>query len=296
MKTPDYDNLLVTPPLVSIVIPTYNRKHIISRAIDSVLNQTYDHFEILVVDDGSTDGTSEFLKNRYKKTIRVIFQENQGASAARNKGIESARGKFVAFLDSDDQWLHTKLETQISFLEENPSVALLCARTYRADNPSKVNTYLSEAITGDLFSTLYTHSFVSTPTVVVKKEVLEQVGGFDTRYVSAEDFDLWLKITRVYNCAFLPDYVAIVNRGGDNLSKDKITLHYHAISILKKYFDKNIIPINKYKKVISDSYIALGRNYFKTGEKSLARKNFLKSFAVFPFRLRSIRYFAKSFF
>ncbi len=284
----------VVHPIVSVVIPTYNRKKIISRAIESVLNQTYKNYEIIIVDDGSSDGTAEYIKELYNNKINLIPQKNQGASSARNTGVAHAKGKYIAFLDSDDEWVQSKLEIQMAFLDKNPEVTLLCGRTYRADNINKVNSYLTERIIGDLFTTLYTHSFVSTPTVIVKRDILDQVGGFDLNYKSAEDFDLWLKITKNFKCAFLPDLVAIVNRGEDNLSTDKITLHKHAIEILAKYYDKNRIPLGTYKKAISNSLIALGRSYLKTGQVFLARKSFIKSFKIYPVRLRSLRYLLKA--
>ncbi len=287
-------NSNVDYPIVSVVIPTYNRKSIISRAINSVLNQTYKNYEIIIVDDGSTDDTIEYIKDHFNSKVKCISQKNKGASSARNRGISEAKGKYVAFLDSDDEWVESKLQGQVAFLEKNPEIALLCGRTYRSDNIKKVNSSISQSIVGDLFPTLFMHSFVSTPTVIVKKEVLDEVGGFDTNYKSAEDFDLWLKITKNYKCAFLPDLVAIVNRGKDNLSTDKITLHLHALTILEIHYDENRIPRNKYNKAISDSYIALGRNYLKSGQISQAKKSFIKSFKIFPFRLRSIRYLMKA--
>ncbi|MCK5096853.1 MAG: glycosyltransferase [Desulfobacteraceae bacterium] len=281
-------------PIVSVVIPTYNRKDIISRAIESVRNQTYKNYEIIIVDDGSTDGTVDYIKNHYNNKIHCISQENQGASSARNKGISEAKGKYIAFLDSDDEWVDSKLTTQVAFLEENPEIALLCGRTYRSDNIKKVNSPLAQKITGNLFTILYSHSFVSTPTVIVKKDVLDQVGAFDLNYKSAEDFDLWLKITHDYQCAFLPDLVAIVNRGKDNLSTDKITLHIHALDILEKHYDKRLIPDRVYKKAISNSLIALGRNYLTSGQTSKAKECFIRSFKLYPFRLRSLRYLLKT--
>ncbi len=287
-------NSNVDHPIVSVVIPTYNRKDIISRAINSVLNQTYENYEIIIIDDGSTDGTIEYIKNHFNSKIKCISQKNKGASAARNRGISEANGKYIAFLDSDDEWVESKLKDQFAFLDKNPEIALLCGRTYRSDNVKRVNSSLSKSIVGNLFNTLFMHSFVSTPTVIAKKEVLDAVGGFDTSYKSAEDFDLWLKITKNYKCAFLPDLVAIVNRGKDNLSTDKITLHLHALTILENHYDKNRIPRNVYKKAMSDTYIALGRNYLKSGQISKAKKSFIKSFRIFPFRLRSIRYLMKA--
>ncbi|MCK5311333.1 MAG: glycosyltransferase [Desulfobacteraceae bacterium] len=281
-------------PVVSVVIPTYNRKDIISRAIESVYNQIYKNYEIIIVDDGSTDGTVDYLKEHYNNKIHYVFQKNRGASSARNKGISKAKGKYIAFLDSDDEWVDTKLETQVAFLKKNPEIALLCGKTYRSDNIKKVNTPLTEEITGNLFTTLYSHSFVSTPTVIVKKEILDQVGAFDLNYKSAEDFDLWLKITHEYKCAFLPDLVAVVNRGDDNLSTDKITLHIHALDILEKHYDKQLIPDRVYKKAISNSLIALGRNYLTSEQISKAKECFFRSFKLYPFRLRSLRYMLKA--
>ncbi len=116
-------------PTVSVIIPTYNRRAYVQEAIDSVLAQTYTDYEIIVIDDGSTDGTGEALRERYGDKIIYEWQENQGLSAARNRGIESSRGQYIALLDSDDLWMPEKLERQVACLSQHPEVAMV-ARAY----------------------------------------------------------------------------------------------------------------------------------------------------------------------
>ena len=118
-------------PTVSVIIPTYNRRTYVQEAIDSVLAQTYPDYEIIVIDDGSTDGTDQVLHARYGDRIRYVWQENQGESAARNRGIALARGEYIALLDSDDLWLPDKLAKQIPFLDSHPGAVLALPQVWQ---------------------------------------------------------------------------------------------------------------------------------------------------------------------
>lgn len=206
-------------PRVSVIIPTYNRGWIIKEAIDSVLAQDYNEFELIVVDDGSTDDTSEVLDS-YKDAVKVFSQRNKGVSAARNRGIAETSGEFIAFLDSDDLWLPQKLSTQIDFFNQMPD-ALICQteevwiRNGLRVNPKKRHKKPS----GMIFKPSLELCLVSPSSVMIHRSLFERVGNFDETLPACEDYDLWLRIS----CRFpihLVDTPLIIKRGGhdDQLS------------------------------------------------------------------------------
>lgn len=217
-------------PLVSVIIPTYNRREYLSRAIDSVLGQTYPGFELLVVDDGSTDETPDLLK-AYGRDIRVIRQANTGVSSARNAGIRAAGGELIALLDSDDSWLPEKLAHQVDFFRASPQ-AMICQtqeiwiRNGKRVNPKKRHRKFS----GMIFEKTLPLCLVSPSAVMMRASLFREVGLFDERLPACEDYDLWLRITWKYP-VHLIDIPLIVKHGGhpDQLSAmpelDKYRIH-----------------------------------------------------------------------
>jgi len=212
-------NKIEIKPQVSVIIPTYNRSWIIKEAIDSVLAQDYKEFELIVVDDGSTDHTSDVLDSS-RNVIKVLSQKNKGVSAARNRGIAEASGQFIAFLDSDDLWLPQKLSAQVEFFNQTPN-ALICQteevwiRNGLRVNPKKRHKKLS----GMIFKPSLELCLVSPSAVMIQRSLFDRVGEFDETLPACEDYDLWLRIS----CRFpvhLIDRPLIIKRGGhdDQLS------------------------------------------------------------------------------
>jgi glycosyltransferase involved in cell wall biosynthesis len=207
-------------PSVSVIIPTYNRGWILGEAIDSVLAQEYSDYELIVVDDGSTDDTQEIL-DLYGQDIVVFRQPNQGVSAARNLGIAESRAELVAFLDSDDLWLPQKLTRQVAFFQSNP-VALICqteetwVRNGVRVNPKKRHQKLA----GMIFEPSLALCLVSPSAVMIRKTLFDTVGLFDESLPACEDYDLWLRVSCRYP-VFLIDEPLVIKRGGhqDQLSK-----------------------------------------------------------------------------
>jgi glycosyltransferase involved in cell wall biosynthesis len=226
---------------VSVIIPTYNRGWILNEAIDSVLAQTFDAYEVIVVDDGSEDNTAEILKN-YSNKIRIIHQKNKGVSAARNLGIKSSSGRFIALLDSDDLWLPEKLERQISFFRKN-SGAMICQtqeiwiRKGKRVNPCKHHKKLS----GMIFEPSLSLCLVSPSAVMFKRELLETVGFFDESLYACEDYDLWLRVSLKFP-VYLIDEALIIKRGGhdDQLSRSPMLDKYRIVAI-KKLLNQNLL-------------------------------------------------------
>ena len=207
-------------PKVSVVIPTYNRGWVLREAIDSVLAQDYTDYELIVVDDGSTDNTREILDS-YGRDIIVLQQPNQGVSAARNRGIAESRAQLVALLDSDDIWLPQKLTRQVAFFKSNPD-ALICqteetwVRNGVRVNPKKRHHKFS----GMIFEPSLALCLVSPSAVMIRKTLFDTVGLFDESLPACEDYDLWLRVSCRYP-VFLIDEPLIIKHGGheDQLSK-----------------------------------------------------------------------------
>jgi GT2 family glycosyltransferase len=220
---------------VSIIIPTYNRGRMIREAVESVLNQEFkEGFELIVVDDGSDDNTGDILRG-YEDRITVIRQENKGVSAARNRGIASASGELIAFLDSDDLWLPGKLSCQTDFFRKNPQ-ALICQteeiwiRSGLRVNPMKKHQKRS----GMIFEPSLALCLVSPSAVMMRRELFDRAGLFDETLPACEDYDLWLRVSSRYP-VFLIKTPLIIKRGGheDQLSKAPGLDQYRIRSIIK---------------------------------------------------------------
>lgn len=189
--------------LVSVVIPTFNCADFLVQAVRSVLAQTYPDFEIIVVDDASTDDTESALLP-FGNRVRYIRQERGGPSAARNRGILQAQGELIAFLDADDLWRPTKLARQIDYVKYHPEAVLVYTDFTRGPRPGSNNESRLQVFkprdSADAFHALLDENFIATPTVVVRREALAQSGLFDPTLKGSEDFDLWLRLAGEPGC------------------------------------------------------------------------------------------------
>lgn len=209
-----------THPLVSVIIPTYNRSDLVCEAIDSVLAQDYRPFDVIVIDDGSTDDTPERLA-AYGDRIHRIVQPNRGVSAARNAGIAVANGEYLSFLDSDDLWEKNKLSAQMAFFRDHPEAVICQCEEIWIRNGKRVNPMNKhKKPSGMMFAPSLHLCLVSPSAVVIKRSLLEAVGVFDESLLACEDYDLWLRI----GCRW-PIYTTadrhVIKRGGheDQLSR-----------------------------------------------------------------------------
>ncbi len=231
---------------ISVIIPTFNRAAILPRAVDSVLAQTVAPQELIVVDDGSTDSTQDVLAS-YISQIKVITQSNKGVSAARNTGINHAKGDWFALLDSDDEWKPSKLERQIDYIEHNPSCKILQTqenwiRHGLWANPKNKHNKPS----GWIFQNCLKMCVVSPSAVIIHREVFEKVGFFDETLLACEDYDLWLRIALHYPIDLL-DESLIVKYGGhdDQLSRAIWGLDRFRIQALDKLLDNPAVNPNQ---------------------------------------------------
>ena len=222
-----YDNLSM--PTVSVIIPTYNRAWAIREALDSILAQDYRDFEIVVVDDGSTDNTQQILES-YQQ-VSVVRQDHLGVSAARNAGIARAAGSLIAFLDSDDSWLPGKLSVQVGMFDTNPDVLICQTEEIWIKNGVRINPKKRhKKYSGMIFEHCLELCIVSPSAVMMRRCLFDKIGGFDETLSVGEDYDLWLRIS----CRF-PVYLIktplVIKRGGhpDQLSArrcmDRFRIH-----------------------------------------------------------------------
>ena len=181
-------------PRVSAIIPTYNRKAFVLEAIESVLAQTYKDYELIVVDDGSDDGTAEALK-QYGERIRYVYQRHGGVSTGRNRGLELARGEFIAFLDSDDLWLPKKLQMQVAFMDANPQAQICYTDEIWIRRGVRVNPRKKHAkYSGWIYPYCLPLCIISPSSALMRRDIFAEVGSFDPAFPVCEDYDLWLRV------------------------------------------------------------------------------------------------------
>lgn len=253
---------------VSAIIPSYNREKTIRRCIDSVLRQTYEVSEIIVVDDGSTDRTLEILANEYKENVKVIKQQHKGAQAARNAGIRAAESEYIAFLDSDDEWTEKKIELQMQVLERNPD-AVVCGNGYVVqDGRKKIWRVLGYS--GCVYKMILVSPFVLFPTIITKKENLLEIGLLDENVPSYQEWDTAIMLSKVCEFVFLdkPLFIYYLH-DGEAISKDKKRdidgLEYvcqkHKYDILEQYGLIGIV--RRYEVIMNKCKTLKDKRYFK---------------------------------
>ena len=237
---------------VSVVIPTHNRAATIERAVESVLAQTYKNIELIVVDDAGQDETLSLLK-KYSSVKTIVLNAPAGVSAARNRGVRASRGEWVAFLDSDDEWLPDKLEKQRKLLrrEETP---LVHSEEIWIRNGRRVNSKKKHRKSGgDIFERCLKLCLISPSAVVMKRTLFDEMGGFDENFPVCEDYDLWLKITSLHPVAFVPEPL-IVKYGGhpDQLSRRYKCMDLWRVRALERILSLRTLGGERRQRVVEE--------------------------------------------
>lgn len=256
------------PPLVSVILPTFNRAGVLSRAIDSVLDQTYKNIELIIVDDGSTDNTGNFLK-KYDNKLCYIHQSNRGVSAARNTGIRQAKGRFIAFIDSDDKWMPSKLEEQLRFFSDHnaDNIALVCTdvdiidfngghHERRRFIPRNSSCILNAV---DVFKDPY----LGLPTVMIRADAIDMNNVFDETLKSAEDLDFYLRITVNHNAGYLHKKLVEVYQSHNSLSAT-ITSYDDNIRVITRFLEQHAKLFEGHKKEIHALLHGVFMDYART--------------------------------
>lgn len=223
---------------IAVVIPTYNRKLLLARALRSVYAQTRVPDQIIVIDDGSTDGTESMVKTDFPG-VDYYYQDNAGVSAARNRGIKRSTSEWLAFLDSDDEWLPEKLELQELVLQQSPEQRVCHTEEIWIRNGKRVNPMLKHAKTGGwIFQRCLPLCAMSPSSIMIHRELFNQLGDFDETLPACEDYDFWLRITAHYPVLFI-EQPQIVKYGGheDQLSAKYWGMDRFRIQALDKLLD-----------------------------------------------------------
>jgi glycosyltransferase involved in cell wall biosynthesis len=240
--------------MVTVIIPTFNRAHLVGRAVSSVLFQTYKGYEILVVDDGSTDSTQDVVEQFGSRIKYLQLGSNRGISAARNAGIRMSTAPFVAFLDSDDYWLPEKLSAQMDFFRHNPGFRicqteeLWIRHEYRV-NPGKNHRKPS----GDIFLPSLRMCLVSPSAVMISRSLLDETGLFDETLPACEDYDLWLRIASRYPVPLIGRPL-LVKTGGhaDQLSRRFPAMDRFRIRSLANLLHRNILTLRQEEATLKE--------------------------------------------
>jgi len=282
-------------PLVSVIIPAGNAEAFLKESIESVLIQTYQNFEIIVVDDGSIDKTRD-IASGYGRKVTYLYQEHQGVSAARNRGIRSSCGDWVAFLDADDVWLPGRLEEGVEFCKNHQDVGLVFSDVELFSAEGVVlSSFLGEksmgprllggnGIVNDAFELLLDENFISTPTVMVRRDCLNAVGLFDESLHSVEDRELWLRVAAQYRIACIPKVLCRKRCHDSNISSDRLLALQSIIKVLERVAipsrDSNQRSSLAQRARLAAAYFALGYHYFNIGDYPQARQNFVASLSM----------------
>ena len=209
---------------VSVIIPTYNRAELLERSVKSVQEQTYKKWEIIVVDDGSTDNTEDIINKLNDARVRYIKNEkNLGAAASRNRGVEFAKYDYVAFQDSDDMWRIDKLEKQMTYLHQNTDYDMVyCSFLKHYSNGGSLvvpNNQIGER-EGDMYATLLVNNVIGTPTALIRRNVFLECGGFDTELRAIEDWDFAVRVARNSQIGFVPEILVDAYETQGSISYD----------------------------------------------------------------------------
>jgi Glycosyl transferase family 2 len=209
-----------TRDTVAVIVPCYNAERHLERALDSAIRQTYANLRIYAVDDGSTDRTLQILES-HSDRCSFLSRQRAGPAAARNSAIRMSDSTFVAFLDADDEWLPLKLERQVALLKQDSTLGLVCCGcAVRGEGTTRpfLSGRRASPLSGRLFRRLVRECFIFTPTVVVRRRCLEEVGLFNESLPVSEDFNLWLRIAARWKIAFSPEALAVTHQRSESLS------------------------------------------------------------------------------
>jgi glycosyltransferase involved in cell wall biosynthesis len=251
-------------PTVSVILPTYNRAKLIDRAIKSILGQTYQDFELIIVDDGSNDNTKDFVNAFDDRRIRYVrHEENKGANAARNTGIAMARGGYVAFQDSDDEWLPEKLEKQMQIFK-NTSVGVVYTGFWRIKGNEKI--YIPsptiEQKEGNIHHRLLHGNFVTTQAAVIKRECFNKAGLFDESLPRLQDWELFIRISKHYLFKCVDEPLVISYFTSKSISANQEALISAHLYILEKHYD----DLKMDNKLLAYHHFNIGNLLYLSGD------------------------------
>ncbi|MBK1674842.1 hypothetical protein CKO35_16420 [Ectothiorhodospira shaposhnikovii] len=305
---------IVSDARVSVIIPAFNARPFIGEAIRSVEDQGFDELQIIVVDDGSTDGTGDYVAIHYP-SVHLIRKRNGGAATARNAGLVHATGDYIAFLDADDLWLPGKLKAQLAHLETHPEIQLVCSGFERLE-PNQDGTFpslepilekadsipsnlLNPDFSGWIYHKLLINCEVWTSTVVFRRKLMDSIGFFDESLRLGQDYDYWLRASRSTQIHFLLRPMAIYRQHSHSATAKGAPVSYGALVLTNAIQrwgyespDGQKVPALKVRDRIASIHFTLGYRHYMTQQYHLAVKDFVSSIFQYPLQPKAWVYLA----
>lgn len=275
------------PDLLSVVIPAYNAAWCVRRAIDSALAQSYAQIEVLVVDDGSTDGTASVVRG-YGNRVCLLQQANGGLSSARNLGIRHARGEWIAYLDADDWWMPEKIAHQVELFKQQPGIGF-CSSAARVEDPEgrELDNWRCANFTGSALSAIFRINAMvagSGSAVVVRADVQRQAGFFDEALESLEDIDMWMRLAAITGYACVPKTLVVILKHPDSMSRNLDKMRESAVTVMKK--NRALLPLQLQGSFWRYAYAGVLADYakwaFRAGRTGQATCHVLTGLAHAP--------------
>lgn len=241
-------------PFFSVAIPTFNRKPFLRKCIRSVLEQSYNNFEVIIIDDGSTDGTERLITSCKDKRINYFYQENHGVAYARNRALKLSKGSFIAFLDSDDWWDMKKLERTTEYINTFPKIKIFhTEETWYKNGKRLAQKVKHKKPTGFVYKNALPICCISISTAAIHKDVFNSVGVFDESMEACEDYDFWLRAAAKYEVKLIPEYLTMKDGGRpDQLSSRIWGLDRFRIKALEKMLSSGQLSDDHYKSTLRE--------------------------------------------
>lgn len=285
---------------VSVVIPTYNSAKFLDEALQSVFDQTFKDYEIIVVDDGSTDQTKQVI-DRYGNKIRYLYQENGGPAKARNLGIRHSSGKYIAFLDADDVWLPLKLERQVCMFHQRPELAMVFTENLLFNESGVFQTSMGKRkrlMKGDVARNIFLHSEILTSSVIVRVEVFNKIGLFEEELQLAEDDNMWIRTAANFKIELIDEPLVKRRVHSQNITADRKRL-FEAVQTNIQLLSQRYMGIKEriedvIPQKLSQVQFSLGYNHFENQELKEARKAFARGIRCYMWNWRNHVYFLLS--
>ncbi len=274
-------------PIVSVIIPTYNRKAMLKRALGSVLNQTFQDIEVIIVDNASVDGTEAFVHSIQDPRICYIRHEtNKGGPAARNTGIKSAKASLIALLDDDDEWFPEKLAQQVEKFNQvsaNTGLIYTSAEIYD-ESRQKILNINPTGFRGQVYTRVLLGTIFGSATVLIKRECFDKVGVFDENLSSCQDWDMWLRIARFFEFDYVNEVLARVNMHGEQISTDYAKLIPGRTLMVQKHAQE----FKKYPDIYVTHLKRIGKLYCLNGTWAKGIRWFQQAIAIKPLEIIKI--------
>lgn len=289
-------------PRISVVVASYNAASYLPYALQSVLDQSYPDWEVIIVDDGSTDDTREIVERfmpAFSGRLRYSYQENRGVSPARNATLEHVTGEFIALLDADDIWLPHRLARQLAVLDAQSNIGLIHGKVARINARNEVIEYPppppAKYLSGKIASHLYTRrAHILSPTVTLRSSCLEQVGRFDEQMSATEDRDLWFRIAQCYEVAYLPEILAHYRISPNSLTRSWERMYKAQLYFALKHYESGACNRRIYREAVGNIYRERGDVIFKNGGRRESLSWYARAAIISPATPENIYMFGRA--